>query len=68
MKTFRQKREDDEMRDEIAFRAMRLFSVDLTDINNFHSWVKLGYDFVAKFCYDLADAMLEERRKRCWRT
>lgn len=58
------KYDEENLRDDFACEAIGLFPLGDSDL------VKLGqgwtpdHKVVAKFCYDLADAMIEERRKR----
>ena len=49
------------LRDYFAGRAMTLFPFDEEDIAMLQSGIKPQHNIVAKFCYDLANAMIEER-------
>ena len=51
-------------RDEIALVAMRLFSMDSEGVRMLQTGNYPQHHVVAKFCYDLADAMIDEGHKR----
>lgn len=51
------------LRDMFAGMAIGLFSMKEEDITNMLLGRDPGHDVVAKFCYDLADAMIAERNK-----
>ena len=51
-------------RDRFAGQALRLFTMMDEDIQKLQAGAAPQHKKVAKFCYDLADAMLAERRKR----
>ena len=52
------------LRDKFADSAISLFPLADDDVRALVSGaMRPRHDIVAKFCYDLADAMLEERKK-----
>lgn len=51
-----------EMRDEIAIEVLRLFSIDAQDVKEMRAGLSPQHAIVAKFCYGLADAFIEERK------
>lgn len=58
------KLEEMKMRDEIALHALRLFQIDREDMSRWERGISPRHEWVAKFCYDVADAFLAERKKR----
>lgn len=51
------------LRDYFAAKAINLFSLNDQELELIRSGVRPGHYLVAKFCYELADAMLAERSK-----
>lgn len=56
-------RYESELRDNIAIEAINLFSTDKEDILKILENIPARHDIVAKFCYDIANAMIKERSK-----
>lgn len=57
--------EEANLRDIYAGLAINCFSLDNDDVRKLQSHNSYAqHELVAKFCYDLADAMITERRKR----
>lgn len=54
---------ENNLRDDIAIEAINLFSTDKEDILKILENIPARHDLVAKFCYDLANAMIKERSK-----
>ena len=54
----------EDLRDWLAGQAIHLFPLTPTNIRDLKSGQPPDHEFVAKFCYDIAEAMMLERGKR----
>lgn len=54
---------ENNLRDAIAIEAINIFSTNKEDILKILENIPARHDLVAKFCYDLANAMIKERSK-----
>jgi len=55
---------ENELRDVFALQAMLSFSLTDEDVHRLVRGQSPQHDIASKFCYDWAEAMLAERRKR----
>jgi hypothetical protein len=55
---------DIELRDYFAAQALGLWMVDDEDLKKIKCGLEPDHELIAKFCYDLAEAMLKERTRR----
>ena len=57
-----------DLHDWFAGQAIQLFSLTPESMRDLMNGQPPDHEFVAKFCYDLADAMMAERDKRTARS
>lgn len=51
------------LRDYFAGKAIGLFAIEKEDLQKLNAGIRPDHKIAAKFCYDLADAMIAERER-----